>query len=112
MEVSVVEEEADGSRHVVAAPRVVSMMGQQAVVKVKSDERGLDLQVKPTCLANGRIELGVDCKSWRKLDSADGTQKLQSREVHSRVVVANGNRITLHSSGDERLSLELEVHAL
>ncbi len=112
MEVAVVEEEADGSRHVVASPRVVSMMGQQAVVKVKSDERGLDLQVKPTCLANGRIQLGVDCKSWRMLAGAGGALKLHSREVHSRVVVANGNRITLRNSGDERLSLELEVHAL
>lgn len=112
MEVAVVEEEADGSRHVVASPRVVSMNGQQAIVKMQSDERGLDLQVKPTRLANGRIQLGVDCKSWRMLGGAGAERKVHSREVHSKVVVANGNRITLRNSGDARLSLELEVHAL
>jgi hypothetical protein len=112
MEFAVVEEEADGSKRVVAAPRVVSMPGQPAVVQVKGEDRGLELKVHPTWLANGRIQLGVDCKSWHSQTDVAGKSKVHAREVHSSVVVANGKRITLQSGGDRRMSLEMEVHAL
>ncbi|MBI4871250.1 MAG: hypothetical protein HY814_06745 [Candidatus Riflebacteria bacterium] len=108
MEFAVIEEESDGAKHVIASPRVMSMPGQPAVVKVQGADRGLDLQVHPRKLGDGRVELGVACHTWRKTAG----DKVSTRNVESRVVVASGKRITLQNTGDSRMSLELEVHTL
>ncbi len=113
MEFSVVEQEADGSRHVIASPKVLTRDGDLATVRVRTQSgHGLNLVVSPKKLADGLVKLNVNCRSWREESDGAGRKRLKSREVQSKVVVAEGRRIELKSGGDQRMTLELEIREL
>lgn len=112
MEFSVTETEADGRRRVIAAPRVITRPGQPAKVTVRTDDGGLDLNVKPTRLPGGRIRLGVSCKAWRESPDKAGKPARTTRRIRHEVIVAEGSRVELKSPEPHPMTLELAIRSL
>ncbi len=112
MEFSVIEKESDGSQQVIASPRLISRAGEDALIRVKQDDRGLNLRVNPIQRADGTIQLDVQCRSWRIVPDAGGVRRVRTRRVDSEVVVSNRKRVTLTSGDDQQMQLELEVQAI